>query len=42
LLGFPGTFRLNATVPLRVIWACWHTNTVYDPAKHGAEKRLAA
>jgi len=27
---------------LRVMWACWHTDTAYDPAKHGAEKRLAA
>ena len=27
---------------LRVIWACWHTNTAYDPARHRPEQRLAA
>ena len=27
---------------LRVIWTCWHTNTPYDPARHGADQRLAA
>jgi hypothetical protein len=27
---------------LRVIWACWHTNTAYDPAKHRAEQHLPA
>jgi hypothetical protein len=27
---------------LRVIWACWHTNTAYDPAKHHAEQHLPA
>jgi hypothetical protein len=25
---------------MRVIWACWHTNTAYDPTRHGAEQRL--
>jgi hypothetical protein len=34
--------RILARAWLRVIWACWHHNTVYDPAKHGAEQRLAA
>jgi Transposase len=38
----PHAVRILARAWLRVIWACWHTNTVYDPAKHGAEKRLAA
>jgi hypothetical protein len=27
---------------LRVMWACWHTDTAYDPARHRAEQRLAA
>jgi hypothetical protein len=26
---------------LRVMWACWHTDTAYDPARHRAEQRLA-
>ena len=38
----PHAVRILARAWLRVIWACWHTNTVYDPAKHGAEKRLTA
>jgi transposase len=38
----PHAVRILARAWLRVIWACWHHNTVYDPAKHGAEKRLAA
>lgn len=25
----------------RVMWACWHSDTVYDAAIHGAERRLA-
>jgi hypothetical protein len=25
-----------------VMWACWHTDTAYNPAKHGGEQRLAA
>ena len=28
--------------PYGVIWACWHTNTPYNPARHRAEQRLAA
>jgi transposase len=38
----PHAVRILARAWLRVIWACWHHNTVYDPAKHGAEQRLAA
>jgi transposase len=34
--------QILARAWLRVIWACWHTDTVYDPAKHRAEQRLAA
>jgi hypothetical protein len=38
----PHAVRILARAWLRVIWTCWHHNTVYDPAKHGAEQRLAA
>jgi transposase len=38
----PHAVRILARAWLRVIWACWHHNTAYDPATHGAEKRLAA
>ena len=24
------------------MWACWHNDTIYDPARHGTERRLAA
>jgi hypothetical protein len=27
---------------LRVLWACWHAGTPDDPARHGAERHLAA
>jgi transposase len=38
----PQAVRIAARAWLRVIWACWHTDTVYDPAKHRAETRHAA
>ena len=38
----PHAIRILARAWLRVIWACWHTDTPYDPAKHRAEQRLAA
>jgi transposase len=38
----PQAIRILGRAWLRVIWACWHTNTPYDPAKHRAEQRLAA
>ena len=38
----PHAVRILARAWLRVMWACWHTDTIYDPAKHGAEQRLAA
>ena len=38
----PHATRIVAHVWLRVIWACWHTNTPYDPCSHLAEQRLAA
>lgn len=38
----PQAVRIAARAWLRVIWACWHTDTVYDPAKHRAETGHAA
>jgi transposase len=38
----PQAIRILGRAWLRVIWACWHTNTPYNPAKHHAEQRLAA
>jgi transposase len=38
----PQAIRILGRAWLRVIWACWHTNTPYDPTKHRAEQRLAA
>jgi transposase len=38
----PHAIRILARAWLRVMWACWHTDTAYDPAKHRAEQRLAA
>ena len=38
----PHATRIVARAWLRVIWACWHTNTPYDPCAHRAEQRLTA
>ena len=38
----PHAIRILARAWLRVMWACWHTDTAYDPANHGSEQRLAA
>lgn len=38
----PHAIRILARAWLRVIWACWHTNTTYNPARHTAETRHAA
>ena len=38
----PGAIRVLMRAWTRVIWACWHSGIVYDPARHGAEVRLAA
>jgi transposase len=38
----PHAIRILARAWLRVMWACWHTDTAYDLAKHRAEQRLAA
>jgi transposase len=37
----PHANRIVARAWIRVIWACWHTNTLYDPLKHTAEQRAA-
>ena len=37
----PHATRIVARSWIRVIWACWHTNTPYDPLKHTAEQRAA-
>jgi len=37
----PHAIRILMRAWLRVMWACWHTNTAYDPASHGGERRLA-
>ena len=37
----PHAIRILMRAWLRVMWACWHTGTAYDPVNHGAERRLA-
>lgn len=36
----PHAIRILARAWTRVMWTCWHTNTPYDPTRHGAERRL--
>lgn len=36
----PHAIRILMRAWMRVIWACWHTNTAYDPILHSAERRL--
>jgi transposase len=38
----PHAIRILMRAWLRVIWACWHSGTAYDPARHGGEQRAAA
>lgn len=38
----PHAVRILARGWIRVIWACWTTDTPYDPSRHGGEQRLAA
>ena len=38
----PHATRILARAWLRVIWACWHNATPYDPAQHQATQRLTA
>jgi transposase len=33
----PHAVRILARGWLRVIWTCWHTDTIYDPTRHGGE-----
>lgn len=36
----PHAIRILARAWVRVMWACWDSNTTYDPNRHGAEQRL--
>lgn len=36
----PHAVRILMRAWMRIIWACWHNHTVYNPANHGAETRL--
>ncbi len=35
----PHAVRILARARLRVIWACWHTNTPYDPARRRGQRQ---
>ena len=35
----PHATRIVARAWIRVIWACWHTGTPYDPAAHRAARQ---
>ena len=37
----PHAIRILMRAWLRVMWACWHSDTAYHPLNHGAERRLA-
>jgi transposase len=37
----PHAVRILARGWVRVIWACWNTNTAYDPSRHRGEQLLA-
>lgn len=38
----PHATRIVARAWIRVIWACWHNNTPYDPSLHHPHQRLTA
>jgi transposase len=38
----PHAVRILARGWIRVIWACWTTDTIYDPSRHRGEQLLAA
>ena len=38
----PHAIRIVARAWIRVIWACWHTGTPYDPSLHHTRQRLPA
>ena len=37
----PHAIRILMRAWMRVLWACWHNGTAYDPVNHGAERKLA-
>jgi transposase len=37
----PHAVRIVARGWIRVIWACWSTDTIYDPSRHRGEQLLA-
>lgn len=37
----PHAIRILTRAWMRVLWACWHNGTAYDPINHGAERKLA-
>jgi hypothetical protein len=37
----PHAIRILMRAWMRVIWACWHSNTAYNPTIHGAERKFA-
>ena len=38
----PHAIRILMRAWVRVMWACWHSETPYNPALHGGERRIAA
>lgn len=38
----PHAIRILMRAWMRVIWACWTSDTAYDPEIHGSERRLVA
>jgi transposase len=38
----PHAVRILMRAWLRVVWACWHADVPYDPARHRAERNAAA
>jgi transposase len=36
----PHAIRIIARAWIRIMWACWHTNTAYNPQLHSAEQKL--
>src|SRR5205823_1431507 len=38
----PHAIRILMRAWVRVMWACWHSGTPYNPVLHGGERRFAA
>lgn len=36
----PHAVRILMRSWVRVMWVCWHSDTPYDPSRHGAERKL--